>query len=119
MKTLFIAILLLISTTSFSQSYEYYFIEFRPTGKAEIAVIPENNINYPGLDSLLCERSENKGKEVVKEKRYPNYSAVFNMLSSKGLEFVQFVTAPKIGGATQMLTGTGDSNYMVWRRKTE
>lgn len=119
MKILFVALLLFISSASFSQTYEYYFIEFRPTGKAEIAVIPENNIVYRGLDSLLCERSENKGKEVVKEKRYPNYSTVFNMLSSKGLEFVQFVTAPKIGGATQMLTGSGDSNYMVWRRKIQ
>jgi hypothetical protein len=120
MKAFIILCFLACATAATAQTYKYYFIEIRATGKAEIALKPEGNIVYSDIDSLVCERStDNRGKEQVKEKRYSSYSEAFNKLSSAGLEFFQFANLPTFGGGTAIIAGEMRANYMVWRRRAQ
>lgn len=74
---------------------------------------------YADIDSLVCARStDNRGKEIVKERKYGDYSEVFNKLSAAGLEFVQFANLPTIGGGTALIGGEIRMNYMVWRKRS-
>lgn len=108
---------LLLSAATKAQTYQYYFLDIRATGKVGVAVIPEKNLNYGDIDSLVCERSTNdKGREVVKEKIYGSYTELFNRLSAHGLEFVQFVYLPTVGGATQLIGGSMPNNFAVFRK---
>lgn len=118
MKPIITLSLILIFGVAKAQTYRYYFLDIRATGKMEVAIIPENNIQYDDIDSLVCERSQSdRGKEIVKEKKYSSYSVLFNRLSAEGLEFVEFATVPKAGGATQVIGGPLMTTYMIWRRK--
>lgn len=120
MKPIITLCFLFASYLSQAQSYRYYFLDIRPTGKMEVAIIPENNILYEDIDSLVCERSTNdRGKEVIREKKYPSYSALFNRLSAEGMEFVDFATIPKAGGAAQVIAGPLMTTYMIWRRRVK
>lgn len=117
MKLIIFTLLILFTKTLSAQTYQYYFIESRATAKGEVAINPENNMLYSDVDSLLCERSDIRGREVVKERKYPSYSDMFNRLSREGMEFIQFVYVSKIGGAAQLIAGSGQTVYMVWRKK--
>jgi hypothetical protein len=120
MKQFLIITLLLCCKLSFAQAYKYYFIEVRATPKSDVITMPENQTLYPDIDSLVCERSVNdKGKEVVKEKKYRTYSEVFNKLSASGLEFYHFANIPKVGGAVEFISNSTNSTYMVWRKKIQ
>lgn len=116
MKAILLAIIL-FSTAAKAQTYRYYFLDIRATGKVGVAVMPEKNLNYGDIDSLVCERSMNdKGREIVKEKIYGSYTELFNRLSAHGLEFVQFAYLPTVGGATQLIGGSMPNNFAVFRK---
>jgi hypothetical protein len=118
MKQFFIFLLVLSAKVSQGQTYRYYFLEVRATGKMEIAVKPEFDAQYPDIDSLVCVRTtDNRGKEIMKERKYLSYSDMFNKLSAAGLEFVQFAWLPTVGGGAQLIGGEMRVNYIVWRRK--
>ncbi len=120
MKRICIVIALTISLSTAAQDrYQYYFIEIRTTGKAEIELAPENQVLYSDIDSLIVSsREKNKrGIEEVKGRKYDSYSAAFNRLSAAGLEFVQFTNLSSVGGATAALVGDIRVNYVIWRRK--
>lgn len=109
--------LLLLASSAKAQTYQYYFLDIRATGKLGVAVMPEKNLNYGDIDSLVCDRSANdKGREIVKEKIYGSYTELFNRLSAHGLEFVQFAYLPTVGGATQLIGGSMPNNFAVFRK---
>lgn len=121
MKRIIFILLILISLDAAAQNtYKYYFIEIRPTGKGEIEVAPENGVNYPDIDTLLVASRETKknGGVIVTGRRYNSYSDVFNRLSTEGLEFVQLASLSSFGGATAMLATDLKVNYVIWRKRT-
>lgn len=121
MKKLLVAILTIICVNVQAQtSYQYYFIEMRPTGKGEVEVAPELGVTYTDIDSLLVAGRETKknGAVIVTGKKYDSYSALFNRLSREGLEFVQMAGLSSFGGAAAMLATDLKVNYLIWRKRT-
>lgn len=118
MKKLIFILLIIFAKGASAQSYQYYFIEIRATGKGDVEVQPELGVNYPDIDTLLVASRETKknGAVIVTGKKYGSYSEVFNKLSATGLEFVQFSNLPTFGGATGAMLSDLRSNYAIWRR---
>jgi len=119
MKKLIIVVAILLSFNSFSQKYNYYFLEIRSTGNVGIALKPQPECIYSDIDSLIVEKRtyDKHGVESISERKYKNYSEAFNALSKAGLEFVQFANLPTVGGATVYLVGEGRNNFVIFRKK--
>lgn len=121
MKRMLIILLISLSVKATAQnSYQYYFIEVRPTGKGDVEVLPEHGVTYPDIDSLLVASRETKknGAVITTGKKYASYTEVFNRLTAQGLEFVQFANLSSFGGATAMLATDMKVNYVIWRKRT-
>lgn len=121
MKKIICIISLFISLQLAAQEYQYYFIELRTTGKAEVELSPEMGVTYSDIDSLIVSSREVKknGVIMVTGRKYASYSAAFNRLSREGLEFVQFANLSTVGGGTAFIAGDIRINYTVWRKKIQ
>lgn len=112
---------LIISVCAFfaQAQYKYYFFQIKITGKSEVQLIPEREILYPDIESLIIEKRDTskKGTETVTAIRFQSYSEAFNKLSAAGLEFVQFTNLPTVGAGTAFLAGDMRVNYIIWRKK--
>ena len=109
-------------TTNISaQTFQYYFLEIRTTGKAEVEITPESGVKYDDIDTLIVSKREpgKKGIDIVTGKKYESYSSAFNRLSRAGLEFVQFANLSTFGGGTALLAGDIRINYIIWRKKID
>jgi hypothetical protein len=87
--------------------YKFYFIKIASQGKGSVIVIPEDNVFYPDIDTLIVDR---KGTKAV-GKEYHSYTEIFNALSKKYLEFVQFMNTNNGWGA--------ETNVMIWRKRIQ
>ena len=108
-----------IANAQDAPQYKYYFLMIRATGKAEVEISPEMGVEYPDIEPLIVGKKEQKKKgESITGKKYESYSDAFNVLSATGLEFVQFVTLPSVGGMTIFVAGDMKLSYTMWRKRT-
>jgi hypothetical protein len=120
MKKILIVICILFAINATAQdTYQYYFVQGRPTGKLEVEVWPEKGIVYPDIDTLLVSKREKnkKGVEEIEGKKYESFSAFFNALATTGLEFVNYYKWNTAGGAAGVLGGRLEGDYFIFRKK--
>lgn len=106
MKTILLAIILVlfIGVSAHSQTkqvYQYYF--FMIQDAKNVVIMPDKEMVYPDIDSLIIEKREPK---KVTYRQFKSQTEAFNVLASKGLEFVQYVSNNTLFGVATL-----------WRRK--